>query len=487
MNYCVIIPTYNNVGTICNVVNDIYQYCKDIIVVNDGSNDGTYEALQNINFPIEIVSYKQNKGKGYALITGFEKAKSLGYSYAITIDADGQHFADDIPLFIDKVRDCPKGIIVGCRNLTEENMPAQNTFANRFSNFWFHFQTGIDLHDTQSGFRLYALSSLRNLKLITHRYESELELLVLAAWSGVQISTVPIKVYYPPKDERVSHFRPIYDFVRISILNTVLTLTALLFYWPIRCLKILWSKLRCAIYTIFAFLYFIGLSIECTIIGFYLLTICGKTDENKLRYHKILQSKALFVVNHIPGTTFKYTNSIGETFSQPSIIISNHQSHLDLMAIMMLSPKIIILTKDWVWHNPFYGQIIRYADFFPITDSETMEEKISKMVEKGYSVMIFPEGTRSADCEIHRFHRGAFYLAEKFQLDIVLLYIDGFGKVLPKTSFHLNPGKLELEVIKRVKYNSQERLDYREETKFIHNYYKQRNFKLKTHNTLETT
>ena len=113
-------------------------------------------------------------------------------------------------------------------------MPRQNTFANRFSNFWVRLQTGVNLSDTQSGYRLYTLSSLRGLSLITSRYEAELELLVFAAWAGVQICSVPVKVYYPPVEERVSHFRPVYDFVRISILNTILCVAALVYGYPRR-------------------------------------------------------------------------------------------------------------------------------------------------------------------------------------------------------------------------------------------------------------
>ena len=113
---------------------------------------------------------------------------------------------------------------------------------------------------------------------------------------------------------------------------------------------------------------------------------------------------------------------------------------------MMLTPNLVILTKDWVWHNPFYGIIIRYADYLPVSDMEQMLPKLSALVEKGYSVMVFPEGTRSPNCKIQRFHRGAFYLAEQLKLDILPVFIDGFGKVLPKTSFHLHPGEMMLEV-----------------------------------------
>lgn len=209
--------------------------------------------------------------------------------------------------------------------------------------------------------------------------------------------------------------------------------------------------IRQTAYTVFSFCYFLGLAVEMTLIGFFLVTIGGATDKHKRKYHQILQRRANFVVNHIPGTTFSYDNTTNENFEKPAVIICNHQSHIDLMAIMMLTPNLIILTKNWVWHNPFYGLVIRYADYFPIMETDQMTENIEKMVRKGYSVMIFPEGTRSEDCRILRFHRGAFMLAEKLKMDIIPVFISGFGKTLPKKSFHLHPACLSVSVLPRMK------------------------------------
>ena len=461
---CVIIPTYNNAGTVKQVIEDVSKHCKEIIVVNDGSTDDTAAILNTMQEAIHVVTYSPNKGKGHALVAGFRKAMEMGFTHAVTIDADGQHFADDMPLLIEEMYRKSDSIIVGCRNLTEENMPRQNTFANRFSNFWFRLQTGINLPDTQSGYRLYALSALKGLRWITSRYEAELEFLVFSAWSGTDITSVPVRVYYPPAEERVSHFRPIYDFVRISILNTILCLAAL-FYTLLK-----WAR------SIFSFCYFIGLAIDLTIRGFFIITLGGATEKNKRRYHRILQRKARFVINHVPGTTFTYYNEHGETFEKPAVIVCNHQAHIDLMAIMMLTPNLIILTKNWVWHNPFYGIIIRYADYFPVSETEQMTQEIAEKVKQGYSVMIFPEGTRSPDCHIQRFHRGAFFLAEELQLDIIPVFIKGFGKVLPKTSFHLNPGHMTMEVMPRIRRDAPEwACDYREMTKRVHKMYKAKN------------
>lgn len=231
----------------------------------------------------------------------------------------------------------------------------------------------------------------------------------------------------------------------------------------------IWYVIRQTSYTVFSFCYFIGLAIELTVVGFFLITLGGATEEHKRKYHRILQRKSRFVMNHVPGTTFTYDNPHNEQFETPSVIISNHQSHLDLMAIMLLTPNLIILTKNWVWHNPFYGIIIRYADFFPISDTELMTDMLSEKISQGYSVMIFPEGTRSADCHIQRFHRGAFYLAEQLGVDIVPVFISGFGKVLPKTSFHLHPGHMSMEVMPRVR--RQDAAGYREMTKQMHRMY----------------
>ncbi len=230
--------------------------------------------------------------------------------------------------------------------------------------------------------------------------------------------------------------------------------------------------IRQTAYTLFSFCYFIGLAIELTVRGFFMITLRGATDEHKLQYHQLLQRRAWFVINHVPGTSFSYLNPEGETFEKPSVIICNHQSHIDLMAIMMLTPKLIILTKNWVWHNPFYGIIIRYADYFPITDTEQMLVNLEEKVKKGYSVVIFPEGTRSPDSRILRFHRGAFFMAEKLGLDLVPVFIRGFGDVLPKTSFHLHPGDLSLEVLPRIRRDNPEEMDnYREMSRRLHRLY----------------
>lgn len=229
----VVIPTYNNDRTLGGVIAGVRRYCADIFVVNDGSTDRTAEVLASTE-GIRTIAYARNRGKGYALRRGLRAAREAGFRYALTIDSDGQHYPDDIARFIERTERRPDTLLIGARNLTADNMPARNTFANRFSNFWYLVETGRRLEDTQSGFRLYPLRRLGRLRSLCSRYEFEVEVIVRAAWRGVEVENIPVKVYYAPDGERVSHFRPLRDFTRISLLNSVLVLEALLFYYPWR-------------------------------------------------------------------------------------------------------------------------------------------------------------------------------------------------------------------------------------------------------------
>ncbi len=243
---CVIIPTYNNAGTLGSVIGEVLHYCSDVIVVNDGSTDDTAGIISSFGEQILSLHQDRNRGKGVALQCGLAYAVRLGFRHAITIDSDGQHYPSDIPVFADAIEQNPDALLVGARNLQAERMPGKNTFANRFSNFWFRLETGIRLSDTQSGFRAYPLDRISiSSHLLTGGYEFELEMLVFSAWKGVEVRNVPVRVYYPPEGERVSHFRPLRDFTKISILNTLLVLYCLLWRWPVNfCRKLTWTNIR---------------------------------------------------------------------------------------------------------------------------------------------------------------------------------------------------------------------------------------------------
>jgi glycosyltransferase involved in cell wall biosynthesis len=238
---CVLIPTYNNELTVKEVVASVADYTTNIVVVNDGSTDATPTLLAQQSIAT-VINYSPNRGKGHALKVGFRWAIEQGYTYTITIDSDGQHFATDLPAFINAIAEYPHHLIIGARNMNQAHIPGKSSFGNRFSNFWFWVETGITLPDTQSGYRVYPLSPMAKMRFFTRKYEFEIETPVRLAWKGVPVMSIPIGVYYPPATERVTHFRPFKDFSRISVLNTFLTFIALFWIHPCNFLKLITSK-----------------------------------------------------------------------------------------------------------------------------------------------------------------------------------------------------------------------------------------------------
>ena len=229
---CVIIPTYNNQKTLARVIKDVQRFTSNIILVNDGSTDDTSKILAS--FPeIEQLHFQQNKGKGRALKAGFKAAGTLGYDFAITIDSDGQHFADDFKVFLDELEkhDGQEMLLIGSRKMDGPNVPKQNSFGNKFSSWWVYIETGVNLEDSQCGYRLYPLRVVNVMKLFTPKFEFEIEVIVKASWRKIPVKNIPIKVLYDP-DERVSHFRPFIDIVRITLLNIWFVFVAFLFIIP---------------------------------------------------------------------------------------------------------------------------------------------------------------------------------------------------------------------------------------------------------------
>lgn len=220
----IIIPSYNNAGTLEDVIRRCLAQGLPVLVVNDGSSDETAFILERME--VQSISHPKNLGKGQALKTGFLEARRQGFKYALTIDSDGQHFPEDIPALLEEKGE--RTLVVGSRS--QMGADGGGSFANRFSNFWFRLYTWVDLPDTQTGFRLYPLNELPSLNLLSSRYEAELTLLVFSAWKGLKLKPVPVRVAYP--EDRVSHFRPGADFLRISLLNTLLLFVSLFYGWP---------------------------------------------------------------------------------------------------------------------------------------------------------------------------------------------------------------------------------------------------------------
>ncbi|HNX20866.1 MAG TPA: glycosyltransferase family 2 protein [Bacteroidales bacterium] len=238
LKVCLVLPTYNHATFIENVLLDCIQYPIDILIINDGSTDQTQnivdKIISNNTTPqtIELISFPKNRGKGAAIKAGAKRAIKLGYKAIITMDSDGQHFPSDLNSFIQQAIQTPHAIIIGSRGIEHENMPRKNTTANKISNFWFHFQTAIDLPDTQSGYRYYPLSCFQRNIWFTDRYNFELEIMVRNIWRGYQVIPIPIHVYYPPEGVRITHFRPTVDFLRITLLNTFLSIIAVIYFYP---------------------------------------------------------------------------------------------------------------------------------------------------------------------------------------------------------------------------------------------------------------
>jgi len=222
--------------------------------------------------------------------------------------------------------------------------------------------------------------------------------------------------------------------------------------------------------TLMGFLMFTVGSILVNVIGFLLFFLVpAPVDRKKLFFHRIIQWTCKGMIYLFVTVKKTIINERKEDFSKPAIIIANHQSHIDLGLTLMLHPKIIAFTSDWVWKSPFYGRIARFADYYPASRGfEGGFEQVKAMVEKGYSVLIFPEGTRSTDNEIHRFHKGAFLLAEQLQIDILPVLIHGAGDCVTKGDFHFKEGKLTVKLLERIRPDdSRYGKTYQEKTKGI--------------------
>ncbi len=227
----VVVPVYNHSTTLRQVVEESLKRHPTVLVVDDGSTDGSAAAVSDL--PVEILRHPRNQGKGAALISAAEWGLQRGMSHMISLDADGQHSTEDLPKFFSSITEFPRALIVGHRDFAQTSIPGSSRFGRSFSNFWLRLQTGSRLKDTQSGFRAYPLLIFQELNFLTHRYNFEIEVLVRSAWAGIELRDVDISVYYPPDNERISHFRGFMDNWRLTLLNTYLTLRSML-PWPHR-------------------------------------------------------------------------------------------------------------------------------------------------------------------------------------------------------------------------------------------------------------
>ncbi len=227
--WCVV-PVYNNGATVKAVAQGCREHLAHVLVVDDGCTDVDVAALF-ADTDIEVLHHSENRGKGAALLSALKYLKERGATWMVAVDADGQHNPDDLPVFFPKLGSPPASIVVGARDFSGENIPGGSKFGRKFSNFWIKLECGASVSDSQSGFRAYPVELLSQIKLRGSRYDFEVEVLTKAVWQGLFIEEVPIRVYYPPKDERISHFDQWKDNVRLTGRHTLLVARRLL-PWP---------------------------------------------------------------------------------------------------------------------------------------------------------------------------------------------------------------------------------------------------------------
>jgi hypothetical protein len=229
---CIVIPCFNHADTVAAVVRAAQAFCP-VLVVDDGSTVPLPELPGGT-----LLRLEHNRGKGAALREGFQRARELGFSHAITMDGDGQHFAEDLPKFLAAAQAQPDALVVGVRDFYACGCPTGRRRSNRVSTFWFHIETGVRLRDSQCGFRCYPLALTERLQARSERYAFELEFMVRASWLGAPIAAVPVKCSYEPAQVRRSHFRPVRDLARITLMNIGLVLQS----WVVpRALRQAWS------------------------------------------------------------------------------------------------------------------------------------------------------------------------------------------------------------------------------------------------------
>lgn len=206
--------------------------------------------------------------------------------------------------------------------------------------------------------------------------------------------------------------------------------------------------------TLVAYFYFVSGCLILTLSTFVLTLSPFKKDRKKYLLHRMIYRMSNSLIYLMFNVKKIYVNKEQLHLDKPALIIANHQSFLDIMMILMLHPKIVIMTNNWVWNSPIFGRVIRFADFLPAdAGAEKNAEKLQQLVNKGYSVMIFPEGTRSKTGKIGRFKKGAFFLAEKFNLDILPIVFHGTGDCIRKNDFMVHSTTVRMTVLDRIGSN----------------------------------
>lgn len=224
MKFLTVIPHYNHSGTLRRVAEDVLRHTQDVAVFDDGSDQSPQNLLEGL--PVQFVRFEKNRGKGAVILDAAQYAKERGFTHIITIDADGQHAAADIPPLVQAARSHPHALIIGVRRFDPKTVPFSSRFGRKFGGFWVHLQTGKKVSDVQSGYRCYPVEMLLCQSFWCKRYSFEVEAAVKALWGGFGVEETGVSVAYPK--DRISHFGALKDNFRLSVLNTYLTIRAML-------------------------------------------------------------------------------------------------------------------------------------------------------------------------------------------------------------------------------------------------------------------
>lgn len=215
-NFAIVIPAYNEEATIADLVKRALKQSEKVIVIDDGSKDRTIDELKGL--PITLLKHEVNKGKAESLWDGFNEALNMGVGAIITLDGDGQHAPEDIPLLLAKAERFPNDIIIGARLADKSAIPAKRYYANKIANFWIAWAAAYPIHDSQSGFRLYPVDLFTDLKISTkHGFVFESEILIKAAQKKIYSHAVKIPAVYK-ENARPSHFRGVADITLITLM-----------------------------------------------------------------------------------------------------------------------------------------------------------------------------------------------------------------------------------------------------------------------------
>ena len=209
------------------------------------------------------------------------------------------------------------------------------------------------------------------------------------------------------------------------------------------------------------------------VLGGILFGLLQGKGKSKEIFRNYIRRCFWFDMNHIWGVHFNYNNPTGEDFANPAVAVCNHQSMLDTAFLMAISSKTVIVANQHASHHMVTRKVFEWMDFYSIDPGDSIDiPHLERLTKEGYSIVIFPEGQRNSESSILRFHKGAFYLAEKLKLDVVPIYLHGANNIFPRNSLCTYPGTVTLEIGSRIKYNDkQRRCDYRELTKRMHNMY----------------